>query len=423
MSVAYPWSTLARRESATHPTPALRLASRLTSLDVFRGLTIIGMLLVNDPGDASVVYAELRHSAWNGWTLADLVFPFFLFVVGITTQLSLTSRASRGVSNARLRRHVLARGGMLFAIGLLLNWFPFYQYGTIAGHDAPTFLDHVVARLEQVRVLGVLQRIGLAYIGAAFLTWRAPSRRVVAAIAALLVGYWLLLTVVPVPGEGMIGARLLDSPSRTLAAWVDRVTLNWTQWGLGNHIWESSVVYDPEGILSTIPAIATAMIGVLVGRWVELSRSLGERLSGLFAAGALLTVAGLLWSGLFPINKSLWTSSYVLFTGGVACTTLATISWLIDVRRWRRWTEPFIVFGLNPIAAYVGAELTAMLVGSTIKLRVSGRLQSGRELIDERVFGSWLEPRSASLAYAVAFVLLWYFILRPWHRRGIILKV
>src|SRR5207248_541268 len=197
MSASIPIVLAPARESAPSAPPSL--AARLTSLDVFRGLTIIGMLLVNNPGDAGAAYVELRHSTWNGWSLADLVFPFFLFVVGITTHLSLRGRTARGDGDGTVRQQILRRGAVIFAIGFLLNWFPFYQYGAIVGHPSPTFLDHVVGRLADVRILGVLQRIGLAYVAAALLTWKASTRRVVLTTGALLVGYWLLLTLVPVP--------------------------------------------------------------------------------------------------------------------------------------------------------------------------------------------------------------------------------
>ena len=421
MTAAYPLPSTTRRDAKS---PAERPAiARLTSLDVFRGLAIIGMLLVNEPGDTNAAYPQLRHSAWNGCTLADLVFPFFLFVVGITTHLSLRARAGRGASDAGLRRQILRRGALLLAIGLLLNWFPFYHYGAIAGHPTPTFLDHLVARLLELRFLGVLQRIGIAYVATALLTYRAPTRRVAIATASILVGYWLLLTVLPVPGEGELGARLLDEPARTLAAWVDRMTLDWSRWGLGNHIWASSAVYDPEGLLSTLPAIATTMLGVLTGRWLGSQRALGERMNGLFAGGAILTFGGFAWSALFPINKNLWSSSFVLFTAGVASTALATIMWLVDSRQWRRWTEPFLVFGTNPITAYVGAELSAILFDSTIKFRVDGRLRSAHELVYVRLLASWLDPRLASLIYSLGFVVLWYFLLLALHRRRIVLKI
>ena len=409
---------------AARETLSVRRA-RLRSLDVFRGITIIGMLLVNDPGNASSSYAQLRHSAWNGWTVADLVFPFFLFVVGITTHLSLSARAERGDRDRVLRRQILRRGAIIFAIGLLLNWFPFYQYGPIAGNSSPDFFDHVVARLMELRFLGVLQRIGLAYVVAAMvsLPLHTSTKRVGAIIAALLVGYWVALTLLPVPGQDQMGFRLLNEPARTLAAWVDQLTLDWSEWGLGNHIWRDTAVYDPEGLLSTVPAIATTLIGVLAGRWLGSLRSLSERLKGLLIAGIVLTIAGLAWNVVLPINKNLWSSSFVVFTAGIALLLFAAIAWVVDVARWTGWTQPFAVFGTNPIAAYVGAELTAILFDSTIKLRVDGHLRSLHEIAYERMLAPWMDARLASLAYSLLFVALWYFLLLPLYRRGKVLKI
>lgn len=384
---------------------------------------MIGMLVVNNPGDSANAYTQLRHSAWNGWTIADLVFPFFLFIVGITTHLSLRARAARGDSDHAIRAQILRRGALIFGIGVLLNWFPFYQYGAIAGHSTPSFLDHVVARLLNLRLLGVLQRIGIAYVAAALLTWRASTRRVVAMTVLILVGYWLASTMLPVPGEGAIGAQLLNVPGHTLSAWVDRVTLDWSRWGLGNHIWDSTHIYDPEGLFSTIPAIATSLIGVIVGRWIATRNSLGRRLAGLAMAGLALVVAGLLWNLVFPINKNLWTSSFVLVTAGVGCLTLAAITWLVDVRHFTRFTEPFVVFGVNPIAAYVGAELSAMLLDSTIKFRVDGRLQSAHQVLYFRVLPWSRAPGAMALVYSLGFVTLWYFVLRALYRRGIVIKI
>lgn len=404
------------------PVPVAARGARLLSLDVFRGLTIIGMLIVNNPGDASTAFLQARHSPWNGCTLADLVFPFFLFVVGITTHLSLQARAARGDSDREIRGQILRRGALLFVIGLLLNWFPFYQYGAIEGHPHPTALDHVIARLEELRLLGVLQRIAIAYAAAALLSWKASAKQVALWTAVILLGYWLLLTLAPVPGEGTTGLYQLNNPGHTLSAWVDRVTLDWSRWGLGNHIWQESRLYDPEGLLSTIPAIATVLLGVLIGRLLAAARPLEARIRLLAAAGAALTVIGLLWGLAFPINKNLWTSSYVAFTAGVACLTLGAITWLIDAREWRAWTKPFVAFGINPITAYVGAELSAVLFDSTIKLRVAGRLQSLHQLTYEGL-ARWLPLAVASLGYSLVFVALWYFALRALHRRGIVLKI
>lgn len=417
-----------QRIALTSPPSAVRLAearprTRLTSLDVFRGLAIIGMLLVNDPGNEGMAYSQLRHSPWHGWTIADLVFPYFLFVVGITTHLSLRGRLARGNRDEAIRQQIYRRGALLFLIGLLLNWFPFYHYGAVPAFTGSGFLDHVVARLLELRFLGVLQRIGIAYIAAALISWRAPSRRIVVVIALLVVGYWLAMTLLPVPGEGAFGAAVLDEPARTLAAWVDRATLDWSRWGLGSHLWETSRVFDPEGLLSTLPAIATTLMGVLTGRWLDSARPLGARLNGLFAAGAVLTLGGLAWSGVFPINKNLWTSSFVLFTAGVACTTLATIAWLVDAKQWSGWTRPFVVFGTNAITAYVGAELTAVLLDSTIKFRIAGHLQSLHAVVYDRAFATWLPPALASLGYSIAFVGLWYLILVQLYRRGVVIKL
>jgi len=421
MSVAHPISRFVTPDDKATGAPSL--TSRLTSLDVFRGLTIIGMLIVNNPGDAATAFAELRHSPWHGWTIADLIFPFFLFVVGITTHLSLAARRRRGDDEAAIRRQILRRGSLIFVIGLLLNWFPFYQYGALPGHPQPTFLDHVLGRLLELRVLGVLQRIGIAYVSAAFLSWHASNRRIVWTTVVLLVGYWLAMTLLPVPGEGgAIGLRLIDDPARTLSAWVDRTALDWSRWRMGNHLWQESRVFDPEGLLSTVPAIATALLGVLAGRWLGVPKSLGDRLNGLFATGALLTLAGLAWGAAFPINKNLWTSSFALFTAGVACTALATIAWLVDVRQRRRWAGPLVAFGMNPITAYVGAELTAVLVDSTIKFRVGGRLQSVHELTYDAL-AAWLPPALASLGYSLLFVFAWYLVLRTMQRRQVILKI
>jgi predicted acyltransferase len=382
------------------------------------------MLLVNDPGDAATVFAPLRHATWHGWTPTDLVFPFFLFIVGITTQLSLAARAERGDDDAAIRRQVLRRAGLIFVFGLLINWFPFYQSGAIAGHAAPTFGDRAVARLLQLRITGVLQRIAIVYLAAALLAWKAPVRRLVAIVAALLVGYWLAMTLLPVPGQGAVGAALLDEPSRTLAAWSDRLLFDWTRWGLGNHLWDASVTWDPEGALSTLPAIATALLGVLAGRWLAAPRARSaERVSALGAAGALAMMLGLVWGWTFPINKNLWSSPYVVFTAGLACLALGTVTWIVDARRWDRWTPPFLAFGANPMAAFVGGELLARIVHSSLKVKADGRRMGLEEWLARHVFGTWLEPRAASLAYALCFVALWYVILDRLYRRRIFWRV
>ena len=401
-----------------------RTRERLVSLDVFRGATIAGMLLVNNPGSWGAIYPPLRHAPWHGWTPTDLIFPFFVFIVGITTQLSVTSRRARGDDESAIRRQILKRGALIFLFGLLLNGFPFFSWGAVDGNPDATILQRVVDRLEHLRFMGVLQRIALAYVVSALIATRASVRAQVAITAVLLFGYWFVLTALPVPGTGMSGGALLDEPARTMAAYWDRVFLDWTRFGLGNHLWVNSQTWDPEGVLSTVGAIATAMLGNLAGRWIGRSGSLDERVSALFAIGSLAMVAGLVWSWWFPINKSLWTSSYVLFTGGMASVTLATVMWLVDVRGWRgAWTRPFVIYGVNPLIAFVGSGIMARLIYSIIKVEYDGANVSLQSAIYQSVFASWLSPLNASLGFALTFVVLWFGILALLYRRRIIVSV
>ena len=381
------------------------------------------MLLVNNPGTWGAIHPPLRHAEWHGWTPTDLVFPFFLFIVGITTQLSLNARRARGDGEGALRRQILRRAGLIFLFGLLLNGFPFFTWGAVAGNPDPSFADRIVDRLENWRIMGVLQRIGIAYAIAALIAFRGSVRTQVVALAALLFGYWFVMTVPPVPGTGTPAALFLDVPGRTMAAWWDRFFLDWSRVGLGNHLWISAKTWDPEGILSTTGAIGTALLGNLAGRWIGQARPLPERLNGLFAAGALLMMAGLMWHWVFPINKALWTGSYVLFTGGMAGVALATIMWIIDVQRFDRWTKPFVVYGVNPMVAFVGSGVMARLIYSIVKVPYDGQTIALQSAIYRAGFASWLSPMNASLAFALTFVVFWYLILLLLYRRNIIFKV
>jgi len=359
------------------------------------------MLLVNNPGSWSAIYEPLEHAPWHGWTPTDLIFPFFLFIVGITTYLATAARRERAVDDSQLVRQILLRGALIVLFGILLNAFPFYPLERITG----------------VRFPGVLQRIGVCYICAALLTLRTTVRQQIAIVAALLLGYWAAMTLIPVPGQTVTGRALIDEPSASLAAWIDR--------GLfGSHLWRSSKTWDPEGLLSTIPAIGTTMLGVLAGRWLgSTQRPLAERLTGLFGVGCLLMVAGLMWHWVFPINKNIWTSSYVLFTAGMAAAALATCAWLIDMLGLRRWTTPFAVFGVNPLLAFIGSGMMARLIYSVIQVPFRGKTVSIQRALYESAFASWLAPRNASLLFAVTFVLLWIGLLWTLYRRRVYLRV
>jgi predicted acyltransferase len=392
---------------------------RLLALDVFRGMTVAGMLLVNNPGTWSAIYPPLEHAKWHGWTPTDLIFPFFLFIVGITTELSLRARRARGDDESAIVRQIFKRAGLIFLFGLILAAFPFYTWAAIADNPTPSFLDRVVHRFEHLRVLGVLQRIALAYFCGALLTLRTNWRQQLAILTTLLFGYWALMTLVPVPDTGVPGRFVLDKPDQLLSAWLDRTVL-----GI-DHLWSGSKTWDPEGLLSTVPAIGTMMLGTFAGRWIGAQeRPLSERLAGLFAVGALLMMAGLVWHWGFPINKSIWSSSYVVFTAGMGAVSLATCLWLIDVCQLRRWTFPFVVYGMNPMLAFLGSGLMARLTVSVLSVEVAdGTRVSIQGLLFSRLYASWLPPREASFAYAVSFVALWFLILWAAWKRGLVLKV
>ena len=369
---------------------------RLLALDAFRGMTIAGMLLVNNPGTWSAIYPPLAHATWHGWTPTDLIFPFFVFIVGITTHISLSARERQGASRAAVTARILRRGGLIILLGLLLHAFPFFP------------LD----RLIGLRIPGVLQRIGVCYIAAALISRGRSNRDLAGITALLLLLYWGLQTLVAPPG---VAAPTLDVPEQTLSAWLDRVVF-------GGHLWQQSKTWDPEGLLSTVPAIGTCLLGVLAGRRLAGSEPLPERLNVLFVAGSLGMVTGLIWNWIFPINKSLWTSSYVVFTAGMACVALAALVWPIDVRGRKRWVAPFVTYGLNPMLAFVGSGMMAKAMG-LIRVPWEGDRISLQQAVYRMVFAPWLEPRTASLAYAVGFVVLWYGILRLLEKRGVVFKV
>jgi predicted acyltransferase len=307
---------------------------------------------------------------------------------------------------------------MIYLLGFLMALFPFFQWGTIESIPHPTAIDRILYRLDHVRILGVLPRIGIAYICAALLTLRTTLKQQVIIIAALLFGYWFAMTLLPVPGEGTIGALLLHTKDRNLAAWLDRAIL--TQ----KHIWVGGVTFDPEGPFSTIPAIGTAMLGVLAGRWIaRRDLNLPEKMSGMFAVGAIAMMLGLMWNWSFPINKSLWTSSYVLFTAGMACVAIATIMWIVDYNEVKWWTKPFVIFGLNPIVAFVGSGVMARCIYTLWRVNYHGQSVSLVEAIYQSMFLPWLPPRVASMAFALTFVLLWFGILSVLYKRNIVLKV
>lgn len=362
---------------------------RLLFLDVFRGLTIAGMILVNSPGNETA-YAQLDHSAWNGCTFTDLVFPFFVFIVGVSLAFSMARRLSHGESRQALFLQVFRRSVIIFGLGLLLNGFPYYH-------------------LSSIRIPGVLQRIALCYFFAALLclTTRVQTQGIIALL--LLVGYWLIMTRIPVPGYG-VGILTKEG---NLAAYVDRLLFS-------GHMYR--LVYDPEGLLSTFPAVATALTGSLAGAWLLSGRSAREKTRGMLFAGIIAMMAGWIWGFWFPINKALWTSSYVLWTSGLVLVTLALCYWLIEIKGWRGWSKPFEIFGVNAIAAYV-LHILGLKIQNLISLPQRGGVPGNlRIFLSEHLFG-WASPHNASLFYALSYTLLWLVILWGLHRRRILIKI
>jgi predicted acyltransferase len=369
-------------------------AGRMASLDVFRGMTIAGMILVNNPGDWGAIYSPLEHAAWSGWTPTDLVFPSFLFIVGVSITLALSRRAASSGSRRDLYLKIARRAAIIFALGLFLGGFPHYDLSTI-------------------RIPGVLQRIAVCYLFTSVIFLNTDWRKQAYIAAGLLVGYWALMTLVPVPG---FGPGNLSSKEANLAAYVDRAVF-------GRHVWRQAKVYDPEGILSTIPAISTTLIGVLTGHLLRSRRTALEKVSAMFVAGVAGVVVGWVWNYWFPVNKALWTSSYVLFAAGLALQLLAVCYWLVDIKGYRRWAKPFVVFGTNALALYFLAELSANLISIIGFKRGDGVWAPLQTIIYDNLFASWASPLNASLAFAVCTVLFWLGVMSLLYRRRIFIKV
>ncbi len=358
---------------------------RLESLDVFRGLTIAAMILVNN-GAGPGTYPPLLHAPWDGWTLTDLVFPFFLLIVGVAIPFSLGKRRETGSGLFGLLLRIVRRSVVIFAIGLALNGFPEYHLATI-------------------RIPGVLQRIAVCYLLASLIDLVGGTWFKVGLIVVLLVGYCDAMIFVATPGY--VAGDL--SRAGNLAAWVDRVVL-------GGHLYKAD--YDPEGLFSTLPALATALIGVLAGHWLRSGRSAFEKVGGLFVAGWFGVVLGWIWGGWFPINKALWTSSFVLLTAGLGLQLLAVCYWLVDLKGRNGWSRPFQIFGTNAIAAYVFAAILARLMSwpwGGAKFTANGWLMG-------RVLNPSLSPGNASLAHAMIFVAICFGCVALMHRKGIYLK-
>ncbi|MCI0486677.1 MAG: heparan-alpha-glucosaminide N-acetyltransferase domain-containing protein [Blastocatellia bacterium] len=376
-------------------------AERLLSLDALRGITVAAMILVNNPGTWGAVYAPLRHAEWHGWTPTDLIFPFFLFIVGVSIALALARRnqypnregggSSSGGAQRDLFLKIIKRAIIIFALGLIIYGFPYYQLSTI-------------------RIPGVLQRIAVCYLIASIIFLKTRWRTQAIIASALLLVYWLVMILAPVP---VLGAGDL-SKEGNFAAYIDRLLMP-------GHLW--TPVYDPEGLLSTVPAIATTLFGVLAGQWMQSRRAAMEKVAGLFIVGAFAIIIGWAWGGLFPINKALWTSSYTVFTAGMALQFLGLFYWLIDVKGFRRAAAPFVIFGVNALAVYALSSMVAIAIDTWNVAGRSGSPETIKEFSYNLIFASWASPVNASLLWAFSYVLIWFGLAALLYWRRIFIKV
>jgi len=366
---------------------------RLVSLDVFRGITVAAMILVNNPGSWESVYPPLLHAHWNGCTPTDLIFPFFLFIVGVSIHFAYHTTHEQGLTKKVLLK-IIKRTLVIFGLGIFLAWFPTFSF----------------EKLLTLRIPGVLQRISIVFFICSLLYFKTSWLTQIRITILILVGYFITMTWIPVPG---FGAANLD-PGTNLAAWLDRIILD-------GHLWAQSKTWDPEGVLSTLPAIASGMIGMLAGQLFQKVSEPKERIVWLFFIGAILIVIGLGWGMIFPINKSLWTSSFVLYTGGIGMQFLAACYWLVDVQGFSRWAKPFTYYGTNAIFVFVASGLLAKTL-IRIKMDEEGKVSLWSYLY-QNIYATWLPPKDASLLFAITLILFFLVILRQMYKRKIFIKV
>ena len=372
---------------------------RLTSVDVYRGLMVAGMILVDNPGSDDLAYGPIKHAEWNSWTPADFIFPSFVFLVGVSMAFSFPARMERGESRWDIFRHAIWRTLILIAVGLFVNGMPF------VGIDWHAY-----------RFYGVTQRIALCYLAAAVLLLWSNLRGQLIALAACLVGYWVLLRFVPVPGYGVPGHEIpFMDQERNIVAWLDRKLFM-------GHLYNG--VRDPEGLISTIPAIGTVLIGLITGHWLRSGATSRTKAMRMVCVGIVGLVAGLLWNRWFPINKNLWTSSFVLLTGGFALAFLGLFYWMIEIRDWRgAWTTPLLVFGMNAIAGFV-ADSIVYGPGYTFTARgPSGASMNWHEAAQAWLVSFGLSAANASLVYSIAAVVFCWGLLWLLWRKRIVIKI
>lgn len=367
---------------------------RLLSLDFFRGLTVAAMILVNNPGDWEHIYAPLEHSKWNGCTPTDLIFPFFLFMVGVSIVYAIGSKKDDKTLHKQIILKALWRSVKIYIIYVIIHFLFAFNF-------------------HHFRILGVLPRIAIVFIICAviyvktnFKTWRWL-------FAIILIAYCFLMTVVPVPGYGY---AILE-PGKNLAAWLDNIILT------PAHMWSGTKTWDPEGVLSTLPAIATCLFGMMVGATLKRTdKKEADKVAWLLTFATFSIMAALIWNNWFPINKSLWTSSFVLYTGGLATAGLAISYWLIDVHQRKKYITPFVAYGTNAITAYVAADVVLAVLG-WIHLNFNDKPVNLQTWLYQTIFVPNFSPINASLSGAITYVLILMVPMLMLCKKKIFLKV
>lgn len=365
-------------------------ANRFAALDAFRGLTIAAMILVNTPGSWSYVYPPLRHAKWHGCTPTDFIFPFFLFIIGAAMWFSFAKYDRRPTGPAV--RKICRRAAVIFLIGLALNMYPFNR------------------DMSEIRIMGVLQRIGLAYGLAAVICLSLDRIKLVIVSAVLLIGYWILLAA--------FGSGESYGLEGNLVRKIDLALLG------ESHLWKGTgIPFDPEGLLSTLPAVVSIISGYLIGAWVQASKAEGAAIARMMFFGAAMICLAWLWNVAFPINKYLWTSSYVLYTTGAATIVLSLFVALIDVRRHRRWAFPVIVFGMNSLFVYILSSFWVLTSIYVFKFGSNGGTVTLYSRLYNGIFVPVAGPMNGSLLFALTHILAYWLLLFLMYKKRIFIKI
>jgi predicted acyltransferase len=422
------------------------IKERLISLDVFRGFTILLMTIVNNPGSWATVYPPLLHSDWNGCTPTDLVFPFFIFIMGVAVSFAMPTKTFDGTTFNK----IMVRSLRMFCLGVFFNFFGKIQlfgleeiplligrliitigvgyalmgsfnskvktYLAVAIFAIYLFLAYCgIEAYQDVRLPGVLQRIGIVYFIISLLYLKTTRKTQLIVTSTILLGYWAIMTLIPIPGIGLANLE----KGTNLASWIDSILLK-------DHVWAVTKTWDPEGILSTIPAIASGIIGLLIGQLLNRPLPKIEIAKKMGIAGISLIILALLWSIVFPLNKSLWTSSFVLYTSGLAILSLTLFYYVIDIANYKNWTKLFLIWGVNPMIVFFFSEIIPQ--GLEMIQFQNPEIPSEKINLQNYLYEFWIapvfsNPMMASLAGAIIYVTIWSFILGTFYKHKLIFKV